>query len=84
MPSWQDWGSKMAEYRWASTHSWLHHKLFAMEYDGGWENNQSIENLWQLVMRLTGDDIQDLFESEMNDDGYFDEVEPNDPELEDL
>lgn len=48
------------QYRWATAHDWLREK-----YD-------IPEEVWCLLDQVDSDTIQDYFQSEMDEDGYFD------------
>lgn len=50
------------KYLWANPHDWL-------------KDKPDFDMLWQLVVEFVdGDQIQDLFESGMEEDGYFKEI----------
>lgn len=57
-------------YRWASLHDWLREQI----------DLQAVQlfDLWPLIESVDGDTIQDHFESQMDDDGYFSPAEDED------
>ncbi len=59
-------------YRWACPFDWLTERLADLARRG------AIEELWEhagtLASQLDSDQIQDLFQSEMDADGYFKEL----------
>lgn len=56
-------------YRWATPHAWLTEKA------RGWTAKELLETLVLLAAGATSDTLQDLFEEEMTEDGYFDTLE---------
>lgn len=56
-------------YRWKNPHHWLMDKM--REANGGQLLNITVA----LLRMVDADQIQDRFEREMDEDGYFDEVE---------
>jgi nitrate/TMAO reductase-like tetraheme cytochrome c subunit len=59
----------MAEYRWDSPHEWLRDKLNKLANDD--EINEILSIAQQLSAHLDADVLQDLFQREMDDEGYF-------------
>ena len=55
------------EYRWSHPIEWLDHYLEAPTHD----RDDLIAIARQLAALLDGDQLQDLFQSEMDADGYF-------------
>lgn len=54
-------------YKWANPFEWL------MDYASRPENQQELFSLLETcAQRLNSDQLQDLFESDMSADGYFD------------
>jgi hypothetical protein len=60
----------MSTYRWDSPSSWLRQKLT----EGTAQTLQA--RALRLAAALDDDTIQDLFQDEMDEDGYFNEVKP--------
>ena len=56
-------------YKWASAHEWLQHHLFGI---GPAERLREVA--MQLANQLDADEIQDLFQNEMDADGYFEQL----------
>lgn len=59
-------------YRWASAHDWLQahiHNFFRTN-----RNDKLREIAQQLANQLDADEIQDLFQNEMDADGYFEQL----------
>ena len=55
----------MENYRWNNPHEWLQWKVAN-------ENKQwSMEALVCIMSKLDPDDIQEIFQEEMDQDGYF-------------
>lgn len=66
----------MAKHKWASAGEWL------LDVASGWDADELYSAVQSMAGRLDGDAIQDLFQAEMNDDGYFKRVwEEDDKEL---
>jgi hypothetical protein len=57
---------KWAKYKWDSPHDWLMEKAQSMTVE------QLHSALEAVAYRLDGDSIQDLFQTEMDQDGFFD------------
>ena len=57
------------KYKWNSAHEWL---LDAMEK---WDINQLKCEFREIMMKMDSDEIQDIYQSDMDADGYFDEIE---------
>lgn len=58
---------KMVQYRWANPHEWL---IYVCEEI--WDRDEMVAALHRIARKCCADDIQDVFEGEMNADGYFD------------
>jgi hypothetical protein len=56
------------EQKWDSAHEWLVRKAST------WDHDELLRTFYQVVKLLDGAQIEDLFEDEMEIDGYFDEV----------
>lgn len=52
-------------YRWNHPSEWLSEKI------GEWDEAELRSALFSLLCTLSEDDIQDVFQQEMSDDGYF-------------
>ena len=53
------------KYKWATAHAWLTHWVrHALRGQLQWA-------VAQLAAKVDGDDIQDIFEAEMESDGFF-------------
>jgi len=52
-------------YRWDSPYEWL------MEYCTDLEPSELLSVVQELAMKLDSDALQDLYQSEMDADGYF-------------
>ena len=57
------------DYKWDSAHEWLVHKA------PQWDHDELLRTFYQVVKLLDGAQIEDLFQDEMELDGYFNEVE---------
>ena len=53
-------------YKYANVHEWF--EQFAREQ----KENELFAIVIELASKLSADDLQDLFQSEMTEDGYFD------------
>jgi hypothetical protein len=60
----------LKQYRWSSPHDWLDDHCATADV---LELRSVIRD---LLSKLTGDDLQDLFQTEMDADGYFRPLEP--------
>lgn len=58
----------MTKYKWGSPHEWLSEKILLADI----EDCQHIAR--RLVAVVTADEIQDLFQLWMEEDGYFDDT----------
>jgi hypothetical protein len=56
------------EQKWDAAHEWLVHKAST------WSHDELLRTFYQVVKLLDGAQIEDLFQDEMELDGYFDEV----------
>lgn len=57
----------MAKYKWDNPTEWLLEKM------ADWDNEECRHALERLIERMDFDTIQDLFQDEMDEDGYFEE-----------
>ena len=55
-------------YKWNSPHEWL------IEHCSQLDKAELLQIIQQLVIKHDADTIQDLYESDMDADGFFDEV----------
>jgi len=55
----------MARYKWSTPHQWL------LEAAQSWDSAQLYSALSSIIDKLDGDTIQDLYQSDMTEDGYF-------------
>ncbi len=62
---------KEKSYRWANPYEWIEHKVDS----GEWSQGQIRSELLALAQQADPDDLQDLYQSEMDADGYFEELE---------
>lgn len=53
------------QYRWDSPYEWL------MEKAESWTREQLFSALENVAVNTDSDTLQDIFEAEMTDDGYF-------------
>lgn len=60
-----------AKYKWDNPSDWLRFHLNTLEGERKFDELTKIA--WLLVTELDDDAIQDLFQDEMDEDGYFDE-----------
>lgn len=56
------------KYRWQSAHDWLFQK------SESWSREELFSALQALALQCDSDTIQDLFQTEMDQDGYFEEM----------
>lgn len=61
-------------YSWEHPSDWLGDKIDAYANAKNLNELRALAN--HLMSKLDEDDIQDLFQPEMDADGYFDEVKP--------
>lgn len=57
-------------YKWTNPFDWLE------EHAKGWNENKLRQMFWEVVGNLDADQVQDLFQKEMDEDGYFEERFP--------
>lgn len=57
---------KEPKFKWATPHDWLQ--------DAWGEGDISESRLLDLVLKMDADTLQDAFEKQMEDDGYFDDL----------
>ena len=55
----------MAEYKWKNAHQWLRNKLIK------YSDAELLSIMDRLIVIVSEDQIQDEFQQEMEDDGYF-------------
>lgn len=55
----------MPKYKWPNAHAWLSHKV------DSWNEQELLTNFKLMIANLNGDQIQDEFQHEMDQDGYF-------------
>jgi hypothetical protein len=61
----------MPKYKWENPYDWLESKLLE------WDLAQTRAELLSLARRLDFDTLQDLYQSDMDKDGYFEPIEEN-------
>ena len=59
----------LSMYKWQSPLDWL------IEKSEGWTVELLRREFIAVASKLDSDQLQDLYENEMDDDGYFDELE---------
>jgi hypothetical protein len=57
------------KYRWENPHEWLLDRIARAAEDG--DNGWLLAAVRLMASRLDADDVQDLFQTEMDEDGYF-------------
>ena len=57
--------SEPKKYRWSGPHEWL------LEQIDTWSALELHQALCELAMRMDADTLQDIFQSDMDADGYF-------------
>ncbi len=67
----------MTTYKWSSPQSWLDDRIQALAEKR--DVNGLVEVINALIFHVDADQIQDIFQSEMDSDGYF---KPDDEEAE--
>ena len=55
----------MPRYKWNTPHEWL------MDAAQSWDSAQLYSALSSIIDKLDADTIQDLYQTEMSEDGYF-------------
>ena len=60
-----------SEYKWVTPYHWLNDKLVT------WDRARLMQELSIVAAKLDYETIQELYQSEMDDDGYFDKVVPS-------
>lgn len=70
----------MARYQWNNPQEWLLEK--AQGYSRASDTAELLSIIHTLVTKLDADSIQDDFQSEMDADGYFDDLDAKDTEEE--
>jgi len=58
-------GPQAKSYQWGNPSDWLNEKI------GDWNETELRSALMAILGTLPGDDIQDIFQSDMETDGYF-------------
>lgn len=61
---------KEKRYRWATPYEWLIEKIDS----GDWDELRLRSELKDLALKLGSDAIQDEYQGEMDEDGYFNEI----------
>lgn len=59
------------EYKWFSPHDWLLDKISRVDKTG-----ELLDLIKPLIYKIDGDTIQDMYQTEMGNDGYFDSLNP--------
>ena len=59
-------------YKWKTAHEWLEHHLRRAYYGGPGARTELLHCARNLANKLDADQIQDIFEADMDADGYFD------------
>lgn len=59
-------------YRWSHPYAWLKHA------SADWDRDRLLHELDRLALQHDSDTLQDLFQPDMADDGYFDPL-PDQP-----
>ena len=63
------WGGPLAmrepRYRWSHPYAWLEHASV------NWDRDRLLRDLRRLALQCDSDTLQDLFQEDMNSDGYF-------------
>lgn len=59
----------MPRYQWSNPHEWLDERA------QDWEKDELLFTLLSLASHLDADTLQDLFQSEMDSDGYFQDLD---------
>lgn len=59
----------MPNYRWNSPYEWL---LFRSTH---WTKDDLLGALHSIAIKTDSDTLQDIFQPEMDEDGYFDPIE---------
>jgi len=58
-------GQKIGSFRWATPEEWL---IWSLKE---WDRNKLVNTIRCLIDKMDSDDIQDIFQQEMDEDGYF-------------
>jgi hypothetical protein len=63
----------MARYKWESAHDWLYWKVCSLENTN---DARELATMFRMVLSsLDGDSLQDLFQDDMEEDGYFQDLD---------
>ncbi len=57
--------AKKEKYRWETPHEWL------AETSMGWDGHELYSAMMDMAKKMTPDDLQDIFQPEMDQAGYF-------------
>lgn len=63
-------------YRWSNVHEWLSEKA------GSWDAQQLYHEFMALAGHVDFDTLQDIYQPDMEDDGYFEEKAPHPSDME--
>ena len=53
------------KYRWQNVHEWLH------DHNEQWTLEETRQAMMEIALKCDSDTLQDIFQEEMDDDGYF-------------
>jgi len=59
----------MSKYKWISAYGWVEEK------SKDWSRGRLLTEFLNLASIMDSDTLQDTFQTEMNEDGYFEEVD---------
>uniref|UniRef100_A0A6M3L1E3 Uncharacterized protein n=1 Tax=viral metagenome TaxID=1070528 RepID=A0A6M3L1E3_9ZZZZ len=68
----------MARYRWSYPLEWLREHLDGLHTQDG----ELLSEAKELASQLDSDQIQDIYETDMDKDGYFTDLDAPDPDAE--
>ena len=57
-------------YRWQNPYAWLHTAC------SSWDKDRLLLEVRRLAIEHDSDTLQDLYQQDMDDDGYFDPIAP--------
>lgn len=58
----------MSKYRWETPHDWIWEKIAEGEFT-------AYEVLQDVLPKMDSDDLQDIYQEEMDKDGYFNDLD---------
>ena len=61
--------TKNKTYKWANPYEWLN------EASREWDCNKLRFELMEIAVKLDSDQLQDIYQSDMDQDGYFEAME---------